>query len=80
MRGIDRLNESVTDEHAYVKRHETFRRFYQESLHIIAEGLAHNGVAEEVVERLQIRRAISSAVNAPTRPQMPAPYPQLPRR
>ena len=47
---------------------------------ILAEGLSHNGVAAEVVERLQIRSAISSAANVPALPQTPAPYPQQPRR
>ena len=48
---------------------------------IVAEGLAHNGLAAEVVERLQIRGAISSSdVNAPTRLQTPAQYQQLPGR
>jgi predicted butyrate kinase (DUF1464 family) len=46
---------------------------------IIAEGLAHIGLAAEVVERLQIRSAISSDVNAPALPEMREPYPQLPR-
>lgn len=47
---------------------------------IIAEGLAYPGLAAEVVERLQIRSAISSAVNAPILPQTRALYPQLPRQ